>query len=370
MRVLRSFLPVGQGAFFREAFYDGKIRRNIVYDCGSLTDIEIVKTTIRNEFNEGETIDAVFISHFDEDHINGIPFLLEYCNVRRIFFPLLTTQDKIALQLYSLSTMGRDGVAYRFLHNPYLFLQEHCRYQRPRLFQVRPAEIDNNDIYGIDAYTIPSGTSLDNIWIVNEGIRWEFAPYNFRLEERSKLFTDALEKNLFSCGIKSDDIRESNMVDIYKEHKEEIIAAFKAVPGGFNTNSMCLFSGIQNEKSFQRAYGPHSRMYYYHSIPKPIGCLYTGDYDASGPQKWKGLKNAYSTYWDYIGCLQIPHHGSSHNYNPQFALMNAYFIISAGLSNKYRHPHSAVVKDLLLNGCDLSWVSELRHSQKDLICRP
>lgn len=368
MRVLRSFLPVGQGAFFREAFYDGKNRHNIVYDCGSSTDIEIVKTTIRNEFDKGETIDALFISHFDDDHINGIPFLLEYCNVRQIFIPYLSKRDLLINQLFGLASYGEKGTVFNFLHNPYVFLDEHCLDQRPRLFQIRDNDFSENDVNGIDAVSLPSGNDVSQR--ISNDIVWEYIPFNFRNRERSKIFFEELKRILSDDLFAMDEINRNNIVDFYKSYKKQIISAMRVVPGDFNTNSMCLFSGIQNKRSLQRALWPHSRMCYYHSAPKPIGCLYTGDYDASGAQKWVELRKAYSTYWDYIGCLQVPHHGSKYNYNHEFALIDAYFIISAGLNNKYRHPHSAVVKDLLLNGRNLCWVSELRNSQVDLICMP
>ena len=81
---------------------------------------------------------------------------------------------------------------------------------------------------------------------------------------------------------------------------------------------------------------------------KANGCLYTGDYEAKGKHKWNDLKNAYDKYWDYIGCVQIPHHGSHKNYNPEFASLNSYFVISAGCRNNYRHPSGLVIKDLIL----------------------
>lgn len=51
--VIRSFLPVGQGAFYCEQFYedDHKDRRvNVVYDCGSSTNVKLVETQIANMF--------------------------------------------------------------------------------------------------------------------------------------------------------------------------------------------------------------------------------------------------------------------------------------------------------------------------------
>lgn len=37
--MLRSFLPVGQGAFYLERFETNDGRINVVYDCGSLTEV-------------------------------------------------------------------------------------------------------------------------------------------------------------------------------------------------------------------------------------------------------------------------------------------------------------------------------------------
>lgn len=93
--MIRSFLPVGQGAFYCEQFMDDLKREwvNVVYDCGSSTNVKLVEEQIKNNFEKDEIIHAVFISHLDEDHINGIPFLLKYCNVNKIFFPLLTESD-------------------------------------------------------------------------------------------------------------------------------------------------------------------------------------------------------------------------------------------------------------------------------------
>ena len=44
--MLRSFLPVGQGAFYLEQFNSNVDRVNVVYDCGSLTDVKIVQKAL------------------------------------------------------------------------------------------------------------------------------------------------------------------------------------------------------------------------------------------------------------------------------------------------------------------------------------
>lgn len=35
------------------------------------------------------------------------------------------------------------------------------------------------------------------------------------------------------------------------------------------------------------------------------------------------------------------------SYNHELALLNAYFVVSAGKKNTYRHPHESVIRDIL-----------------------
>lgn len=77
MKLIRTFHPVGHGAFYTERFYDGsgKCIFTAVFDCGSKTishqDLDAV---VNSEFRQGENINFVFISHFHDDYVkeNGI----------------------------------------------------------------------------------------------------------------------------------------------------------------------------------------------------------------------------------------------------------------------------------------------------------
>lgn len=102
--MIRSFLPVGQGAFYCEQFegWGDNEDVNIVYDCGSSTNVKLVEKQIRDNFYKGQTIHAVFISHLDDDHINGIPFLLKYCHVKKMFFPLITEKNTKYISLLNI----------------------------------------------------------------------------------------------------------------------------------------------------------------------------------------------------------------------------------------------------------------------------
>ncbi len=362
--MLRSFLPIGQGAFYREVFRLRDGRHTIIYDCGSTTDQAIVERQIIHDFSEDEIIDAVFISHLDEDHINGLPFLLKHCLVKNLFFPLITTKDKVYLKLKALLSVGRNGFLYHFIQNPYDALRNIDAKAVPRLYQIgHRGDEDWNDV---DARRIVSGDNVANLlgFHQSEFLYWELIPFNFRQQER----VDTLKKSLaheFHCDLEQlDEIIEDIIMD-YSRNKDRIRNAYRHVSGSFNTNSMTLFSGIREH--YIRQFGAvFKRQYDPCCCSKESGCLYLGDYDASGKHKWDALKRAYDKYWAYVGCIQIPHHGSSHNYNEEFSKLDAIHVISAGYRNQYRHPHSSVIKDLTLNDCRVHIVSENIGSQLDL----
>lgn len=108
IQMIRSILPVGQGAFYLEQFKLDSGKINVVYDCGSGTSVDLINRQIDDVFDSGEEIHAVFISHLDMDHINGIKHLLKHCHVRHIFFPLVTRK---AIPLLLLNCFYKSGKA-------------------------------------------------------------------------------------------------------------------------------------------------------------------------------------------------------------------------------------------------------------------
>ena len=80
VQVQRIFYPVGHGAFYVETFHDCKGKFfTFVYDCGS-SNKNLIKKCIEDAVNKGDfiKINALFISHFDEDHVNGLEYLQTY----------------------------------------------------------------------------------------------------------------------------------------------------------------------------------------------------------------------------------------------------------------------------------------------------
>lgn len=349
--MVRSFLPVGQGAFYCECFeqagtYD---TINVVYDCGSSTSKQIVEQEIRNNFQRGEVIDALFISHLDEDHVNGIPYLLKYCKVKRVYFPLITTQNRQLMEIY-YRVNGIDGFSFDFFRDPNGTVRNLSPETTVTGIGEAGGEGERENLGQEGTEYHRSGEDIFESIRHSHGKsflaynKWLYIPFNFRQSKRIQILLDNLKKEF------QREISEEELVRLWEDNlpgdRNKIKQAYLNVPGGLNVNSMTLFSGEIDHGLRQYKQGCCG----WHCCweRRPSGCLYTGDYDASGTKKWKELTSAYQKYWDHIGCVQIPHHGSRHNFNHGFVTMKAFFVVSAGYSNKYQHPHASVIKAFLV----------------------
>ncbi|MCI8328618.1 MAG: MBL fold metallo-hydrolase [Oscillibacter sp.] len=368
MMMTREFLPIGQGAFYTEQFHYTSGGATVLYDCGSSTSVRLVEQMIRQRFEPGEDIAGVFISHFDDDHTNAIPYLLQYCRVKNLFFPLLTNESREFLSLTGLIN-PKPSFASSFVQDPYRTLDSLHLDDYPRLYQIQEYTENlgqENPQSSIDASQVPSGSDLGSLLFSSaqrKELEWQYIPFNFRETARTAALKKAMELHLGRTytGGELKDLLQRGAIGIGL-----IKQLYDAVPGSFNTNSMTLLSASPDGEIMQRpsalslredfsacARPSPCRKHFRCSclLASPSGCLYTGDYDASGPQKWRELYSAYGKYSHCIGSVQIPHHGSSHNYNPRLLHIGDCFfcIISAGSRNRYHHPNPYVIKDILAN---------------------
>ena len=344
--ITRLILPVGQGAFYVEKFKNGK---NIVYDCGSISNRKKIPKLIEKYFGKNEAIEALFISHLDKDHMNGVEELLKQCEVKRICFPLITEEMKLALKIKVMieEAMGNSYSKFmkEFVEDPEAAIKKIKEDIKIKLIEILPNDEENNkkndneDTKNQKIKRIKKKSGEDIAEEI-EGLehscnenKWELIPYNFKQETRINEFEKKLEKE-FGKKISLKEVEK-----IWKENednREKIKKVYESLKGDLNTNSMTLFSGVrQVGKQMQ-----------YDSSYVKVGCLYTGDYEAKGKNKWKTLEEAYTEYWKWIGTIQVPHHGSIRNCNDALISKKAVYFLSAGEKNTYKHPSQNVVRGI------------------------
>lgn len=382
----RRFIPVGHGAFYCESFFGGEI--NVVYDCGSMEPKKVeIKEIVEKIFEKNEKIDALFISHFDRDHINGIPYLLKHCNVKNIFFPILTPSCKEVMRIY-FNIMYKSK---KIEDDEYQFLDSFINNPIEVISSINSEKNIRTNVYFISAYIDGEDNQYeysDNIIVSGENIwkyitkqdneyLWKYIPYNIPNKEVENKIREEIEK------VFGKDITLQGIVEKLKKGETDINVIkklYKVLEGKTNINSMVLFSGTDNYNVYSEIRYPRHRCCFRNCnclCRIPAGFLYTGDYDAKNEDNWEYLFLAYITYWEYIGGIQLPHHGSNYNYNTQLTddkisnsisgaytvLNNMRYAIASVKEDDSSHPGQIALKDLIMKNKDIFIITEKEDSE-------
>lgn len=381
--MIRTIHPVGQGAFYTEKFYfDSNNTYTIIYDCGSITPFsgpgQLIDSEITQTFDKDEDITAIFISHFHKDHINGIKKLLEFCNVKYVFLPVLTNASKLLLMAYE-----DDNEILKFINNPSEYINtinQDDNHETKIIFieEENPEEQHNQndseedeekffldrDYEKTDEHIIKSGTKItfshyDKIW--------KYIPYNFRYDDLyAKIIGEYYKRKLPipNAALISDD---PNKLEEAKKIFDNVIKSNKR-----NINSMVLYSGSDMQKKwtchafincYRNCISNYFDKYYYRYFK--TGCLYLGDYDLTEKDAFDLLIKKYRHVENNITLVQVPHHGSKHNFNDRICCKFAdskIFFISAGEKNQYRHPSRTVFEKIFFSHNYVCLVTENKSS--------
>ncbi len=387
----RIFYPVGQGAFYSETHKLGDRTFTMVYDCGSSTlKKKEMEKIIENAFAENSVIDVLFISHFHADHVNGIELLAKRCEVKLVVLPLITDEEMVLVNAINLSVYGFDST--RIFERPEDFFgkrtsfigilqtddEDFNKFESVFLSEFNEAnektrrhneETDSKgDGANIKVEKLdekirerkPSGTHFYiSDAVVQEYYKngelaacWRFIPFNYRADERMEKFKDELLK----CGLPIKEVVERCLVGDFKDVRE----AYKDICGGLNESSMILYSG-KEKNDFIDTYAP----FFLHYFPKtekqrPVevlswgesqsGCLYMGDINLNRDSIVADIKGKLGQHLNFVGTLQVPHHGSKHNFSADILLPNMFYaVFSYGKDNSYKHPSDEVLRQLLAN---------------------
>ena len=317
----RIFHPVGQGAFFTEQFYDSdadKVLYNVVYDCGTLSKgmKDQIEREIRNCFSDKKEIDVLFLSHFDDDHVNYVKYLEanDYLHGSRVFIPLLAAEEWLGIDpyvsnyQYVLSLRGRNSIKLIQVD----FDQEGERERN----LMDPASIDE-----IDGDVIKSGIPLKP-GIAIPGVIWCYTPFNVQFTALISEFKQKLSNE----GLDFDKLGDSTYVNKNRRTLKSIYQGLGSNPTSgtaINLNSLLLMSYPKNSDQCRWVY-PWGFCcdwaFLRHCWPRGHNgsCLYTGDTSANDPQVWNRIEQMIVQCLgadSILSLLQVPHHGSRNSYD-------------------------------------------------------
>lgn len=386
MTIIRSFNPIGQGAFYTERFYEKTdCKHIIVFDCGvEYVDNKHIKY-VQQAFSKNDRIDYLFISHLDEDHISLVTTLKKAVRfIENVVLPYIDIKDVVIMKMLAQS-LGMNEV-YAFWSDLYSEMEEPGRSETRYRFVVSEGQdrIGRNDIRS--GQSLPFRNDPDPDWI--------FKPY-YRHPERKDDLEKQLEellkdtdfqKALKGIGVQISSVQElTNMISkaefatlIGNEKiKTSLRSAYKALTGGINKNSLVLYSGPAKEETRYRCYSPGiSGLDYFEGYDEPLfhhlfhylyrkpACVYTGDSGLDMP----GYSRDLGVLWYHVGTIQLPHHGSrssfdfSHNI-VSFTDSPFIFPVSCGEQNGYGHPSAEVLDYLRVHLCLPVVVTENRSTR-------
>lgn len=353
MKVSRIIYPVGQGGMHYEHFSDGTNEFCILYDCGGSTK-SIIEKRIDHLLHSvtGGHINAVFISHFHNDHINGLQYLLSKAKVDYLIIPQLTEELMAEAILYN-SIHRSSHSANGFLVS--LFAAEN-NLEDTIIIRIPPTD---DPLYINDSITqLGQSSTIKSKKVFSPYFTtdWLFIPYNPIVPKIG--FIGELKKILGVTDLNLTDL--PRLLKANSAKLGEIKRLYeKKFNGKHNSYSMALYSGNKNG-AVSRCYTPTPYLYHRsildYSMPfRSANAAYTGDMEAASVQ---GMATYYGTLWETIGSIQVPHHGSFDNYTDLLYHFPVRGFISVGNNNSFHHPGISTLTGMERNYCQPVLVTE------------
>lgn len=94
MRVIRVQWPVGQGCFATGVVEAAGGTIHYVYDCGA-RNVSNLEPIVAAYARRVPRIDALFVSHLDGDHVDGLDTLLARLNATTVYLPYLSASQRL-----------------------------------------------------------------------------------------------------------------------------------------------------------------------------------------------------------------------------------------------------------------------------------
>lgn len=359
MILTRIFHPIGFGAFYTEKHIDPVSGQqiNVVYDCGTLSKLHYVKSAIKNYFTQGEDIDLLIISHFDTDHINGIPFLKDYCNIKKVIIPYIPKEDRI-LFVYSQKKLMKYAQ----------LIIDTQKYFGPitEVISIKSIEEENSNDnpdqktkiaeekseYSKPEKSLISGSQIKLPPLPGISSDWCFIPFNYNYSAQVAI----LKKIMVAKRL---DYNQLSSTKYINDNYDSIHKAYKELTDSNETSLVC-FSGILGQANSAKCGKLDTHSNQYITSHMGLNCLYCGDANTLKSNFLVSLQNRLKGYYDTVQTIQIPHHGSKGNFNINI-LQNPskqISVISSACNRVYNLPNITVVNSIKSSGSTCINVTE------------
>jgi hypothetical protein len=395
------FHPVGQGLFSSGSLFNranGTPVFHWIYDCGTDSDQAFIQQRVE-EFASGRypprsnNIDLFFISHFDEDHIKGLPYLSSTQTIDRLVLPYMTLPQRL-VQAFDTDA-DEDSPLMRFSVDPVAYILGHDE-EGPAAptddrdkgsneevnYEAQPDFGDGSpDGLGAVGTVERNGRSIQVEYLHKNGLIrcgrwWEFVPYNDAPPNPiTDDFTRAVaEKREVLEGIfdidpdpamsaRDRNARHRDAKAALKELKDVYRNHFGKDERGRNAISLFLYGGqryrVGDDYRFftahsvgvQKSWSRYERNVYGPVDTDPTvwkeSILYTGDGYLDNDTNTERFLKFFRGRIERVAAFQVMHHGSSKNWYEGLAdrIAPLWSIFSSDPDHQYGHPDADVLRD-------------------------
>lgn len=339
----RTIHPVGHGAFYTEVFNADTAPQMVVYDCGSLKINHINKAiTDFAAANPHPKFEALFVSHFDADHIKGISELLtQLGNPQSVFVPWLD-YDHAFLEFGKVLAEGLPSGLYDFAYS--LILTGRIPGRQQERLQTSQIEVTR---------LTPSSNNAQSFVSC-----WEYIPI-VHIDTTKQGDADAYRKQMlveYQAGDTDDLIRKiPSDFDKAKEVFKTVVVGTKKYYD-YNATSLMLYSGPVKSSTKNDISGIPGKTFLGNKISFKIStpktkssAMYLGDIGIN-PSILNTIDSGIGQIRKKRVCLvQMPHHGaaSSHDavYTKHFECSKIFFCCVK--QNDDLHPGNIPMMDVM-----------------------
>jgi hypothetical protein len=355
-----TFHPVGQGLFYSGQIKDDNEKKfNFVYDCGrgnytkAPKALEEVITSYKTDFNITDSLDLLTISHFHNDHINGIEFLLSnYNDVKRVVIPYLSHLERLFL---ASSQYKSFNSSFSLIIDPVKYLQNK---KVKEIYIIPKGTASNGLLTSISNdednsnFDFPQLTDFDNDEIYIGNVSW-FTQNNVFIIDSKKTST---EKDYFWIFRFYNPFNNPYYLSIFEKHlKNEFVnKSHQSIIDDILKNNLLAQKLRKAYDSFCKEIKINfneTSILLYHSPPKQnkniTGHFLTGDKTISSCFLSQ-IENVYKEQISNVYIFQVPHHGSIHSWNSNIlnVFNKAKYFVANGSRKDWKHPHEEIASQI------------------------
>ena len=356
-----KFHPVGYGLFYSGVINVPELNGMpyaFVYDCGGQNLKNVTKCVndfwkpFQKRYGESFRLAMLVVSHFHEDHICGVPYLIDMAKPCSVVLPYLYPEEKKlyadSLKLVPSIDQQTLGALRKFISDPKEYCEKHC--QGCKVYFIDPEEnaakprsmsLEENVAgrsfgelhFAVENVGVRDGLSVVKNGAVGRIAHWEFHFYMPRTDLKARI----IKRWLSNVGIKLE------LQNITARVWRNFVARFKNCFGRRqnSSNLICMHGPILGAEAKGRWRAWTGNCNYIHCwIPfcvlrGPVACgdVVDGDFVYDG--SWTGhsgfqvltgdaefLRSVPAEIADMIKeccfLFHVPHHGSKKNWRDWF----------------------------------------------------